>query len=240
MITGQGLLIILAGFIESNSGMPNVEITVNAKPDYNESFIIHPDSVKIILDDAELKIATYPENSTINIKNQPKAQIDSLMQFAKTWNIENGFIPTEQSTEETDDEKSWWQHNIADPLGNWIKNTFGEDVEKATSDKVGNIGFVYFYLTQQPKADEPVVINFGRSSGDKSISLIMGERITINDKNWNIPAIAAIQLDPKLRTSSSALFIAQSGNIPLAWMITFLFMAALFILFFISFIEIFP
>jgi len=233
MITGQGLLIILAGFIESNSGLPNVEITVNAKTDYSQSTIIHPDSINTILDETEFRIATYPEESSISTENQPKANVDSLIQFAKAWNIENGFVKAEESTEKNDDEKSWWQLNIAGSLGSWIKNTFGENIEKVTSDKVGNISFVYFYLTQQPKADEPVVINFGRSSGDKSISLIAGDRITINEQNWQKAAIAVIQLDPKLRTSSSALFTAQSGNIPLAWMITFLFMAALFILFFI-------
>jgi len=235
MITGQGLLIILAGFIESNSGLPNIDITVNAELNYEQTKIIHPDSINKILNENELKIVTYPENSTINAENQPKTKIDSLIQFANNWNIQNGFVQSEQviGDNQTEDEKSWWQTSVSEPLGNWIKNTFGEDIEKSTSDKVGNISFVYFYLTKQPNADEPIVINFGRSSGDKSISLIAGDRITINEQNWQKPAIAVIQLDPKLRTSSSALFTAQSGNIPLAWMITFLFMAALFILFFI-------
>ena len=49
MITGQGLLIILAGFIESNSGLPNLDITVNAKPDYEQTTVIHPDSLKRVL-----------------------------------------------------------------------------------------------------------------------------------------------------------------------------------------------
>jgi len=235
MITGQGLLIILAGFIESNSGLPNIDITVNAELNYEQTKIIHPDSINKILNENELKIVTYPENSTINAENQPKTKIDSLIQFANNWNIQNGFVQSEQviGDNQTEDEKSWWQTSVSEPLGNWIKNTFGEDIEKSTSDKVGNISFVYFYLTKQPNADEPIVINFGRSSGDKSISLIAGDRITINEQNWQKPAIAVIQLDPKLKISSNAFFTATSGNIPLAWMITFVFMAGLFILFFI-------
>ena len=235
MITGQGLLIILAGFIESNSGLPNIDITVNAKPDYQQTKIIHPDSIIKILDETELRIATLPENSTITTENQPKAKIDSLIQFAKAWNIQNGFVQSEQATgdNQPENEKSWWQASISEPLGNWIKDSFGEEIVKSKSDKVGNISFVYFYLTQQPKAEEPVVINFGRASGDKSISLIAGDRITINEQNWQKAAISVIQLDPKLKTSSSALFTATSGNIPLAWMITFVFMAGLFILFFV-------
>jgi len=235
MITGQGLLIILAGFIESNSGLPNLDITVNAKPDYEQTTEVHPDSLKRVLDESELRIVTYPDKSIISTENQPKSQIDSLILFANNWNIQNGFVKSEQtaSDNQTQDEKSWWQSSISEPLGNFIKNTFGEEILQSKSDKTGNLSFIYFYLTQQPPADEPVVINFGRSSGDKSISLIAGDRITFNSKNWDKPAIAIIQLDHKLKTSSTALFTAQSGNIPLAWMITFLFMAALFILFFI-------
>lgn len=235
MITGQGLLIILAGFIESHSGLPNVDITVSAKPDYQQSAIMHPDSINKILDDSELVISTFPENSTINTINQPKAQVDSLIQFAKSWNIVNGFVISEENTndKQSSDEKSWWQSSISEPFGIWLKNTFGADNNKAVTDKAGNISFIYFYLTQQPDADEPVVINFGRTSGDKSISLISGQRLTIDSQNWQHPAIAVIQLDSKLKSESYAIFTAQSGDIPLAWMITFIFIAALFILFFI-------
>ena len=235
MITGQGLLIILAGFIESNSGLPNLDITVNAQPDYEQTTLIHPDSINQVLDENELRIETYPEISIISTENQPKSQIDSLILFAKNWNIQNGFVQSEEtkSNNLNDNEKSWWQTTVSEPLGNFIKNTFGEEILQSKSDKTGNLSFIYFYLTQQPPADEPVVINFGRSSGDKSISLIAGDRITLNSKNWDKPAIAIIQLDHKLKTSSAALFTAQSGNIPLAWMVTFFFMAALFILFFI-------
>ncbi len=235
MITGQGLLIILAGFIESNSGLPNIDITVTAKPEYQQAAIIHPDSLHRVLNEGELKIVTYPENFIISTENQPKAQIDSMMQFAQNWNIQNGFVLSEETKSDNpnDNEKSWWQNTVSEPLGNFIRDTFGEEIIKSKSDKVGNISFVYFYLTQQPPSDEPVVINFGRSSGDKSISLVAGDRITFNSQNWDKPAISVIQLDPKLRSSTSSVFTAQSGNIPLAWMITFLFMTALFIIFFI-------
>ena len=45
--------------------------------------------------------------------------------------------------------------------------------------------------------------------------------------------MAIIQLDPKLRHFSDAEFIAQSGNIPLSWVVTFIFLVLIFILFFI-------
>ena len=85
----------------------------------------------------------------------------------------------------------------------------------------------------QPEPDEKIVVNFGRQSGDKSISLIEGGRFEFTEQNWNEPVKTVIQLDPKLRDSSAAIFVARSGNIPLAWLLTFLLMAILFILFFV-------
>jgi PAT family beta-lactamase induction signal transducer AmpG len=45
--------------------------------------------------------------------------------------------------------------------------------------------------------------------------------------------MALIELDPKLKDATQAVFSGQAGNIPLAWSITFLFLTALFFLFFI-------
>ena len=41
------------------------------------------------------------------------------------------------------------------------------------------------------------------------------------------------QIDPKLKSETSASFSAISGNIPLAWTITFIILAGLFIVFFV-------
>ena len=78
---------------------------------------------------------------------------------------------------------------------------------------------------------ENIVVNFGRESGDTSIQLIEGERFTFTEANWNKPLMAVIQLDLKLDASSQAFFRARSGNIPLAWSITFYVLAGLFVLF---------
>jgi len=68
-------------------------------------------------------------------------------------------------------------------------------------------------------------------SGDKSITLVEGSRLVFDDSNWNKPALAVIQLDPKLRTETSAVFEIRSGNIPLSWTITFFVLTGLFLLF---------
>ncbi len=62
-------------------------------------------------------------------------------------------------------------------------------------------------------------------------SLAEGSRFVFNDTNWNQPALAVIQLDPKLKTTAEAMMEVRSGNIPLAWAITFGVLAALFVVF---------
>ena len=119
----------------------------------------------------------------------------------------------------------------------FIKKKFGERIKKRPANFRGNVGLIYFFLSNKPKPSQHVVINFGRAKGDKSIFLLegsaYGNRLTFDAHNWNKPALAAIQLDPKINHRTTALFTAHAGNIPLAWSLTFFFMAAMFILFFL-------
>jgi len=239
MITGQGLLIILAGYIESHSGLESVDISVIARPQAPIEHILHPDSLEIKAEGGELKIITVPKTVEISTQLRKKSQVDSLISFAYNWNLNNGFISKEIQTGEQRDEaeQSWWQRTIVQKIEGFIKENFGEEIPEITSDKVGNIGVLYFHLSKMPDPDQEIVINFGRSAGDKSISLIdsppISSRLIFNTSNWNKAAIAIIQLDQKLRIQSQAQFTAQAGNIPLAWSITFFFIAGLFLCFFI-------
>ena len=76
-----------------------------------------------------------------------------------------------------------------------------------------------------------MVITVALKSGDKSISLVEGSRLIFNDRNWNRPALVVIQLDPKLRSESTASFEVRSGNIPFSWSITFAVLVGLFLFF---------
>jgi len=58
-----------------------------------------------------------------------------------------------------------------------------------------------------------------------------GEHFVFNATNWNQPAMAVIQLDPKLQHDAEVVFLTSSGNIPLAWSITLFAVAGLFLLF---------
>jgi len=228
MITGQGLLIILAGYFETTTGLPALDIQVNANPNA-EVRIINPDSLKIKALEGELRIIVSSSDLDISTKKTTQAKVDSVLNIAKTLNAKNGFIQSEggKTSAVTSSSKE------LSSLEKFIKNTFG--IEKPVvnrSQGIGNVGLLYFYLSSEPEDDE-IVVNFGASGGDKSISLIEGTRFTFNKSNWNKPALAVIQLDPKLNTLSSATFEARSGNIKLSWVITFSILTGLFFVFFV-------
>ncbi len=233
MITGQGLLIILAGYIESNTGLPNVDIAVTARPDAPIVRPAHPDSLQTLPGHGKLRLLVYPEDLTIAAQTIPRVQADSLIRFAEQWNVAHGFVVPEVQLTQEEIESSWWKRIIAQPLGNFIEKHFGVERPEITSDRTGNVGLVYFYLSQKPSSGEEIVANFGRHKGDKSISLVSGMRLIFNENNWDQKALAVIQLDPKLRKETSSVFRATTGNIPLAWSITFLMLTAFFIAFFL-------
>ncbi len=232
-ITGQGLLVILAGYVQSHSGLQTVGINVFSNPSKNIEQFVNPKEVKFNIESSNLVILHKPSNLNISTKHRSKKEVDSIFTFAKNWNEKNGFYQNKTSEKEINNESeapSWWEKNITLKLEDFLKNNFGK--EKQTSllkDSTGNIGIIYFRLSKEPEGK--VVVNFGRESGDNSFSLVEGSRLIFNKSNWNKPAIAVVQLDPKLNFISSAFFQAKAGNIPLAWIVTFIVLTALFVFF---------
>lgn len=229
MITGQGLLIILAGYFESSTGLPSTGITVYSSPQTEHHQFFNPDSIQISEFQGDLRVIKSTDELHISTENLSKVKADSLKSFVKNWNVEHNFYSVEENTQtevKADEGLNWFEL--------FIKNTFGpEEIPKAKGDMTGNIGMVYFHLSKAPPPGEMVAVTFGRESGDNSIELLDTIRFEFTDKNWNVPAIALIQLDPKLKETSTAYFEARAGNIPLAWIITFTILTGLFLLFFV-------
>jgi len=241
MITGQGLLVILAGYVESHTGLPPVELTVISKP-ANVNEIVLPDTNLIFNEENQLAVKSSTNLLEIGTQRRLKSEVDSVLKIVKSLNLKNGFYEEEKATNSQNakqTEPSWWDKNIAKPLEAFLRENFSEKkpvVKK--SDFAGNIGIVYFYLTKRP--DKEYILHFGREKGDNSINLIEGARFIFNEKNWNKPAIAVIQLDPKLNYQTSAIFQVRSGDIPFAWKVTFLVLAGMFLVFFVYHLFILP
>jgi PAT family beta-lactamase induction signal transducer AmpG len=227
MLTGQGLLVILAGYFEAKTGLPPVEVQVQTINEQNTAYF-NPHEITIQSDNQKTYFFT---DSQIIISNQKlqKKQADSILNAIENWNVEHGFY---QAEIEMNKNPGWWHIHVAEPLKQQLKNTF----QKSTIDKnittTGNIGYTYFYLSKKPEANEKVILNFSHLSGDKSLSLPKSYRYEFTSENWNIPAFAAFQVDPKLEKKASAIFKGVSGNITLAWTIVFIVIAVLFFMFF--------
>jgi PAT family beta-lactamase induction signal transducer AmpG len=116
-----------------------------------------------------------------------------------------------------------------------LRNLIGSEV-KAKSEVAGNLGLATLHLSKSPGKEVAVTlgskVNIGFTTGDaKSFSVAEGARLIFNDQNWNKPALAVIQLDPNLQGAAAALIEVRSGNVPLAWSVSFGLLAGLFLLF---------
>ncbi len=244
IIFAQGVLIMFAGYIESTTGLETVNTTVFTGSAVLDNSIKSSTVESVSNSGEDQRIICEPDTLYISTERQNKSEIDSAIYYAKQWNIEHGqtagkVIPMETTP------LSWWGKIkyylfnqlvekldvLVEKLEVFLKANFGEEIS-VESDEFGNIGIVNVSLANQPAEDQEIVVNFGRDSGDKSIACIEGERIVFNSTNWNIPVMAVIQIDSKLKTVSEAQFNARAGNIPLAWLITFFIMAGMFVIFF--------
>lgn len=157
MITGQGLLIIFAGYLESHTGLESIQLNVMANPQQTNVEMINPQCLTIEPVEGELHIISYPQDTlTIPTVSISKVRADSLLKFVREWNIKNGFAkPDKRFVVKKETEKSWWTKHVSEPLSNWIKENFAE--RKAITgqkDLAGNIGLIYFYLSNKPEAEE--------------------------------------------------------------------------------------
>lgn len=237
MIAGQGALIMIAGSLEVATGAEPLKMNVSSSNTIQTS--VSPDSLAKIqnLPSAAVFVA-YPSDLVLKTENITADALNELTDFAKAENIKNGFIADEVpilSKKEETGEISWWSAKVAEPLGRFVKSNFAEKKSKTriVTGEVGNAALIAVRLNQKPESDQEMVLNTRFSSGDKSISLVSGERVVFNEKNWDKPAYLVVQLDKKLTDEVSGTFTATSGNLPLAWSITFYILAGFFLIVFI-------
>jgi len=253
MIVGSGLLVVLAGVLESKNGLPPVQVAVKAVPGVPAAPLIDPTQIQVTPQEGELRMVPHPATLEVAITDRSAEEAGAVIERARKWNREHGFFQEIVVADRPAAEKqSWWAEHISTPLGKaWqaaisgplesvLKRHFPKPVA-AKVPKAGNVGIVYLTLSKPPATHQTVVVTFDRqkrgleyvglAKGDKGFRLVEGERFVFNAENWNQPAMAVIQLDPKLRQAAAVHFVASSGNIPLAWSITLFVVAALFLAF---------
>ena len=231
MLTGQGLLVILAGALETATGPEPVHVLVNAQNTATIPFEFNPEEY-LPSNEVDGLYFVSEEEISLPIAAIGKHDADSLFRLVEKWNIENHFYTEENRALQNTDSPDWWSRQVSQPLKSFLKDKFGQ--QNATVEKnsmSGNVTLIPVRLSQQPPTGEKVVMNLSFEKGDKSIKLMRNYRYEFTEKNWNKPAFAMVQLDPKLKKAASATFTGCSGNITFAWSVVFIVIAFTFLLF---------
>lgn len=210
MIMGQGILIMLAGYFETTTGLPPVDINIRSNPASAYVSTFNPGSIEFNRLGDEQKVIVYANKIEISTSKADKYALDTSLQAVNYWNAIHGFYGNSETP----------------PSKKQIK-------QPSEIVPVGNFAFVYFSLLKEPVDNKDVVITFDRDDGDKSFSLVEGHRFIFNKSNWNKPAVAIVQIDHRLKTVSSAVFQVRAGDIPKAWSYTFYIICGIFLIFFI-------
>ncbi|MEG8946183.1 MFS transporter [Rosettibacter firmus] len=205
MIAGQGLLVILAGYIESTLSLSPAEVKIIAKPEKFFENTIKVDSSKIIPLEGSLRIIAKPSVIEISTHPQTRETVNFFLSFAQKFNIINGFS----------------KENLIIPDTSNIK------------ELVGNVGLISFHLSKKPDEDKNYIVTLNFENNSSGFSILTGKTITFNSKNWNKPAYAVIQIDPLIQNKYETILKIQSEKIPVAWIIPFILIAILYFIFFI-------
>ncbi len=243
-VAGQGLLVIVAGLIETNSGLTPLSVNVNADPEVSWS---PADMTAIASTEADLQgemefftpessinVATQaPEEVTVDVNGVPvtmpfKAYAALMRDSVKHSNERNGFTMAETPAATTENTTAVKEGTGA--FTKWVRDVFGEKREPYT-ERNNNIAIVGLRLNRQPAPGEEIVLNVTHKSGDQSIKLeqaALSTRFVFNDKNWDRTAWLYYEVDHKLQNKVSAKFEGASGNIPLAWLTVFAVLSAFF------------
>ena len=259
MIVGSGLLVVLAGVLESKNGLPPVEIPVQAKANAPVVSSWDPAAVNLPTQEGELRVIARPSPLEIALTERSAEEAKGLIEQARSWNKEHGFLQA-IAVARREETKSWWSEHVSAPLSRYLFGPLGKAWAAAVSQPLetflsthfpkqvmtkapaaGNVGVIYLSLSLQPAPGQNVIVTFDRQKrgieyiglgkSDQGFRLQEGERFVFNSANWNQPAMAVIQLDPKLKSDTGVTFVTSSGNIPVAWSITLFCVAALFLAF---------
>ena len=224
MVVASGLLVMLAGQLESRTGLPTVQVEVTATEKTAVPLAFDPSAAP--MPDDSTGIVVSNEAIELSLDERTLDEVKSLVDNARKWNTEHGFYRVETAAEKKD--KSPWV--VA--LEGWITSRFGRDASETKKlERAGDAAVVLMRLSKPVPPGEQQVVQFGLASGDASFKLVEGERFVLTAENWQQPFAAVIQVEDKLDRPSSAEFEIRSGNIQLAWLTTLLLAAGVFLAF---------
>lgn len=228
-IAGQGLLVMLAGMLESSTGLPVVNVQVQAVEAAPATSEFNPGQFAPAADGDAQQIIVQNNDYHIGLRGRNASEVKALRTAIHKWNVSHGFYdePPEQKKDAAADATVGWRVS----LENWIRHRFGPK-ERSTgpaSDRAGDVAIVLMRIAKPVPPGESQVVQFGQVGGDASFSVSEGERFVVTEANSNQPFAALVEVDSKLDHPSEARFEVRSGNLPLAWSVTFFVAAGIFL-----------
>ena len=228
MIAGQGALVVLAGFLETNTGLPEAVVAVRAADSELVAPVFDVDRPLAAETSDDQAILVLDEQIELSTSVRSPEEVSQLVASVRDWNVRNGFYSVEepQSQQAAAEEQSWLES--IETFVRWLFRV--DEVAQAGKQESGDVAVVLMRLVRPLEADESLVVLFDRRSGDKSFSVVEGGRFELNQENSSKPFAAVVEVDPKLNAPSAASFSARSGNFPLAWSATLAMLAGFFVL----------
>lgn len=244
-VVGQGLLVIMAGLLETGTGLEPASLEIEASPHYTNMLTL-PETTRPTDSDNTLHfVFTSPvvKAGTVLRDRDAAAKVDALAADIKAQNIANGFQPSDnKEARKTETSTSWgesilerftvWKDCQADCFTNWVRTNFGEEHRNAPN-ATSNVVAVGVRLSHQPADGKTHVLNMVFKKGDRSISIedkALSTRFEFDKDNWDKTAWMMFRINPNIKAKTGATFEGISGNIPLAWMSVFAFLSVFFLI----------
>jgi PAT family beta-lactamase induction signal transducer AmpG len=255
-IVGQGLLVLIAGVIESNTGLEPADVTitadatlqpktevVNALP---EAIVVTPEQANVeqfVFSAAPTVGTQTPETVSIKVNDSTSTEVKfadyskSMMDSVHVLNALNGFVTDTTVVKDgklvakVEKKEEVKKQDGPNAFEQWIKNTFGEDKKTDVKAAANNFAIVGVRLTKAPSEEECIlVVNY--KDGDQSIKLndkVVDTRFVFTKDNWDKTAYIYFEIDKNIKGNVTATFQGTSGNIPMAWLLVFVVLSVFFL-----------
>lgn len=240
-VVGQGLLVILAGVIELNTGLEPLDVTIKVDPKLQPTVATIPSFANNVKAGDEMRFEVVAQEMN-SVKTADKAVVgNDTVTFAQyrsilcdslnNMNIVNGFTEGTLVKDITATAKLDQKPAAIDENWGWFRkmlhDTFGEE-RKVVNAAEDNFAVAAVRLTKQPADGEQVVLIMNFKDGDQSIRQTGDVRLVFTKDNWDKPAYVTYDIDSKIKSSCTATFQGTSGNIPMAWSVVFIVLSVFF------------
>lgn len=231
LLTGQGLIVILAGLFEQGTGISSSVVTVTSEPGTG-STIAWAEDADIPLRASDLPgIQLSPEALSMDAQAANEAMVTQLIEKARRWNQGHGFSEPDDlgSRRDTSPKLQGWFQTTATRFAAMIRARFAPPPREESARQTGNavLCWVRYDAPVPPGSHRGVTMR--RVAGSPDHHVVEGERALITAENSGQSFAVVIQRDPHAQGSRVTRFRATGGNLARAWSLTFVLLSAAFL-----------